>query len=249
MITWLFETKIGRYALLAGILAIAGFAIREHFIHEGKLKEIASNQQQVLKTATANTDADRTALLQSLTAAASALHYASAQIQASQAQQRAIVTQLSQLTQTKASADAGIAKLSDSELHNFITSKLAIRTAADTNAGYEPAEERALASCVTDEPLCEQSRALLQQQSDAQTTQIQAEQSANAALQKEQQSLVNYSQQLETNFVTLRNAFAQPRRSRRCLWLWRCKRDVVPVPSVDQIKNAAAGISTTTQGK
>lgn len=229
-IAWLFESVWGRRLMLAGVIAIAAFSIREHYIHQGEKKQVVSQQQTTLKDSTDQSTVERTQLLEGLKAATSALNSASLQIQASQAQQRILVDQLAAIAGQKTAADAQLKKLPDSALHSFITGKLALRASSDDSPGYRPEEERALAECVTDAPLCEASKTVLQKQSDQKDVELGADQQKEAALHQSYSLLLDYSTKLEGHYVTLYNAFAAKKRGPQCLYLWHCKRQSIPTP-------------------
>jgi hypothetical protein len=229
-IAWLFESVWGRRLMLAGLIAIAAFSIREHYIHQGEKKQVASQQQTTLKDSTDQSTVERTQLLEGLKAATSALNSASIQIQASQAQQRILVDQLAAVAGQKTAADTQLKKLPDTALHGFITDKLSLRAPSDDSAGYRPEEERAIAECVTDAPLCDQSKALLQKQNDQKDVELKAEEEKDAAVRQSYGLLLDYSTKLEGHYVTLYNAFAAKKRGPQCLYLWHCKRQSIPTP-------------------
>lgn len=229
-IAWLFESVWGRRLMLAGVIAIAAFAIREHFIHQGEQKQVVAQQQTTLKDTSGQSTAERSQLIDGLRAATSALNVANIQIQASQAQQKMFFDQLATLAGQKTAADAQLKKLPDTALHGFITEKLALRAPSDDSAGYRPEEERALAQCVTDAPLCDRSKTLLQNQSDQKDVELEAQQQKDAAIRQSYGLLLDYSTKLEGHYVTLYNAFAAKKRGPRCLFLWHCRRDTINAP-------------------
>ncbi len=229
-IAWFFESVWGRRLLLAGVIAVAAFAIREHFIHQGEQKQVVAQQQTTLKDTSQESTAERSQLLDGLKAATSALNAANIQIQASQAQQRVLIDQLASVAGQKTAADAQLKKLPDTALHGFVTEKLGLRAPSDNSAGYHPEEERSIAQCVTDAPLCEASKALLQKQNDQKDVELEAEQQKDAAMRQSYTLLRDYSTKLEGHYVTLYNAFAAKKRGPQCLFLWHCRRNTITEP-------------------
>lgn len=229
-IAWFFESVWGRRCLLLLVICIAAFAIREHYIHQGEKKQVVVEQQSTLKDTTAQTNDDRAVLLEGLKAATTALNSASASIAASQAQQQVLVGQLAQLSGQRVAADNTLKKLPDSALHGFVTTKLALRPPTDDTPGYQPVEERAIAQCVTDEPLCEAGKALLQKQNDQKDVELKAQDEKDAAVRESYSLLADFSTKLEGHYVTLYNAFAAKTRGSQCLYLWHCKRQTISAP-------------------
>ena len=138
------------------------------------------------------------------------------------------------LSQQRQTVAEGVTKLPDSELHSYIVQQLGLRPVGDRAQGYSFAEERELAKCVSDRPLCiqqvEKQRQQIAELQEGQRTQ-------GEQLKAQQQRfdvLVGYTDRVEGYYTTLWNLFPKKKRSAKCLWLFRCGKEK-PLPTPEPI--------------
>ena len=149
----------------------------------------------------------------------------SQQRQAQLAQANAL---LSQQRQTVAES---VTRVADSDLHGYIVQQLGLRPIGDRTQGYSFAEERELAKCVSDRPLCVQQ---VEKQKE-QIAELQEGQRAQGEQLKAQQQrfdvAIAYTDRLEGYYAQLYSLFPRKTRAAKCLWLFRCgKEKPLPTP-------------------
>lgn len=230
-LAWFFDSVWGRRLLMVGLIALCWFVVREHYVRAGEAKAQAAAAQQQLQQQTQEMQQERKDLVATITQAASAIQAATQAIAASQARERVIENQILTLAGQRKQADAALAKIPDSELHAHNVQQLALRPPSDSTPGYLPAEERAISSCLTNQPLCEENNGLLGKQ--VSELQIQTRQAAGKydSLLTNYGAVLGYTAKLEKHYATLYDAFAAKKRGARCLWLWHCQKQVIPAPN------------------
>src|SRR5258708_29297223 len=158
------------------VLAVAALAlgIRAYFLAEGKRAgrdEAAQSQQQELEKARQQ---DRKDMQTVVDRANGALADAEKQRQSANDALQKLAGILGDLAKHRTAGESKVSALPDSDLHGYVVGALNLRASSDKSAGYLPAEERALAGCVTQYPLC-------QKQLQASDEKIAAEQKNTAA--------------------------------------------------------------------
>lgn len=228
---WFFDSVWGRRILLVALALIVWFVIREHYVREGEAKATVQAQQEQLKQQTQAWQEERKSLLDGLAQATSAIQAASQAIAASQARERAIQGELASLAGRQKEADNSLAKVPDSELHSRIVQQLAVRPPADATPGYLPNEERAIAQCLSNEPICEDRGTLLNKQIAELELQTHSTGEKYDALLTNYQAVLGYTGKLEAHYAQLYNSFAAKKRDPKCLWLWHCQKQTIPTPN------------------
>ena len=138
------------------------------------------------------------------------------------------------LSQQRQTVQEGVTKLPDSELHSYIVQQLGLRPVGDRAQGYSFAEERELAKCVSDRPLCIQ-QVEKQRQQIAELQEGQRAQGQEIKAQQQRFDLLGaYTDRLQGYYVTLYNLYPKKKRSAKCLWLFRCGKEK-PLPTPEPI--------------
>jgi hypothetical protein len=212
-------------------LCIAILFARGCWIRQGKEQGKIEGRQAADTDAETRRAADRKETETRLNAFEAKFQVASQAAYAAQARADALLPILAELAKARQVGADQVAKLPDSDLHAYNVSKLAIRPPADPTPGYLPAEERAIAGCLTQYPLCQQER----DRQLERTTEIQ-EQVKQLGIQVESQGakyqeLAGYTTRLEGIYTDLWNSTRASRRGARCLFLWKCSRPKIPAPN------------------
>lgn len=202
-------SKTGMYAM--GGIAVVGllFGVRSHFIHQGQLE----GKQEATDTMTAQRDKekqqDHEQLVAALKMADSVITEARATFAAATQKEESAKQALRAISAQRTQAQATVNGLKDSDLHDFIVGPkgLALRPATDRTLGYNPAEERALASCVSDYPLCKDTTDKQANQIASINDKVDALQKQQNAMQAKYDALATYTNTVERDYTDLYNAF------------------------------------------
>jgi hypothetical protein len=221
--------KLGIEAALVGALVLG---IRAYFLAEGKRNgrdEAAQSQQQDLERARQQDRRDMQSVIDKTNGT---LADAEKQHRAADEALQRLAGILGDLARQRRAGESKVAAIADSDLHGYVLGALNLRAIGDKSPGYLPVEERALAGCVTQYPLCqkqvetEKEKLALEQKNTAASDQV------GTARLEAIKAKDAYIGQLEAKFAALYNLHPPKFRSPRCLWLWRCGTRKVSGPSV-----------------
>lgn len=199
-----------RAVLLAGVLGVL-FVARSHYISIGKqqghaeaaIQEQISSEQQRIQA--------RAELTKVLDDSAAQLETANRRFE--QARQLVAAQQdvILRLQGQRVQQAKEVAQIPDSNLHEYVVHNLGLRPIADLKAGYYPIEERAIADCLTQRPLCEQQQTALSKEVSGQAEQLRNVNVKLDAIQKQAQGVTAYANSVEHLYVELYNAFPRKR--------------------------------------
>lgn len=165
--------------------------------------------------------------------------YQEAQARAAAAESlgRELARAVASIQQQRTQAVHTVSALPDSGLRPYIIQTLGLRAVGDDTPGFIPSEERAIAKCVADQPLCakqvETQREQIAKLEEGQA----AQQDQIAALNQKYDALADYSTRLEATYTAIWNAWPRKRRSPKCLWIWKCgKGPKIPTPDPETLK-------------
>lgn len=165
---------------------------------------------------------DRLELDRRLADADARISEAETRFQASLAREASLIAQVRALASQRQEAIAQVGRLPDSALHGYVVSALGLRPAGDSTPGYTVSEERALAKCVADYPLCQQQNDMLAKQVNEVRGQVAELQVKTEALVSKNDALAAYTSKLEAYYVAVYNSLPRKKRGAKCLWLWQC---------------------------
>ena len=160
-------------------------------------------------------------------------------LKASQDRETVLISTMKQLSLQHQQVSQAVANTPDPELHALIVRTVGLRPKdqlVNPVPGYTYPEERAIAECVGNWPICKQDVI----QRDGQITEIKGQiadiQEKLATVKSQAGALKDYNSKLEGYYTLLYNAQLQPKRSAKCLWLWKCgKPKLLPVPAPAQL--------------
>lgn len=223
--------KWAKLGIEVALVAALALGIRAYFLAEGKRAghdEAAQSQQQEMEKARQQDRKDMQAVVDK---ANGALADAEKQHQAADEALQKLAGILGDLAKQRTVGESKVAAIADSDLHGYVVGALNLRATGDKSSGYLPVEERALAGCVTQYPLC-------QKQLQAEEEKIFAEQKNTAASDQVSAARLDaikakdaYLAQLEAKFAELYNLHPPKYRAARCLWLWKCGARKVSAPN------------------
>ncbi len=233
---------VRRAAMVVGVLLLL-LMVRQHYVDLGEHK---GEQKQQATTADENEQSragerrDVLAELTELRGQIAALD-ARGQALAGVALKSAATAQAAAMQQT--AAIEGVAAVPAADLHAHNVQALAqAGIAAAKGAGYSDEEERAIAGCLAERPLCEQKAAALGDANAALKEQAEDAGKARDLEQQEYQSLAQYTGDLEKDYAQLYNAVPRGRNwavSVLTLGL-KGKAKKLGVPSVGELKGIKA---------
>lgn len=200
-----------RRALVVVGIAGALYVARWHYISVGKQQGHAEAAVQEQTTSEQQRIQARTELTKVLDASAAELEAANRRFE--QAKQLAAVQNdlIIRLQGQRVQQAKAVAQLPDSDLHPYIIHNLGLRPVQDTAAGYYPVEERAVADCLTQRPLCEQQQLALSKEVSAQAVQLSGLTDKIDALTKQSKGVTDYANSVEHLYVELYNDFPRKR--------------------------------------
>jgi hypothetical protein len=224
----LLASKWGKYALelIIVVSLVAGFAL--YFEHKGRTQQKETDDQHQAAEIEKSRKEAADAKDQVVKLSTDRANAAEARSQQAKQQFTALVGQFNGLlAQSKAGRDQ-VSKLSDSELHGDIVSKLGIRKPGDATPGYLPQEERTLDDTLTQYPIVQQENVTLQGQVTAKSNEAQANLDLANAKQQTIDAQNAYTTLLEKDYQTIFNQHPPRYRSAACLFIWkRGKKEVV----------------------
>ncbi len=214
--------KWARLGIEVAIIAALALGIRAYFLAEGRRAgrdEAAQSQQQELEKARQQDRKDMQAVVDK---ANGVLADAEKQHQAADDALQKLAGILGDLAKQRTAGEGKVSALPDSDLHGYVVGALNLRAASDKSPGYLPVEERALAECVTQYPLCQKQVQAEEEKIAAEQKNTDASNQTAAARLDAMQAKDTYIDQLESKFAELYNLHPPKYRSARCLWLWKC---------------------------
>jgi len=209
------------YGLAAGAVLFAGLALRSHYIslgeQRGKDAQAQAGQQEI-ETQRKLAQAEANAKI------------ADANARAEEANARAagFALKAQQLTGQLLASRRAVDALPAPAVRPHIVAALGLRIPGDASPDYTPAEEREIARRVDAAPLLEQRIAALDGQVNGLSDQVKALSAGIAAREA-------YTERLEGWYVQLYNLHPPRKRAPKCLWLWRCKTERLPVPAPSEL--------------
>jgi hypothetical protein len=232
---------IGRWVLVSvGVMGLL-LGARFYFVHEG-IEE--GKRQAAVTTAqddAARTKVERDQLLATLSENTKVISAATQRYEAAAARERQVISLIQGIQTQRDVGRAQVQQMTDSNLHPYITEKLGVRPGNDLAGGYYPAEERKIAECVTDYPLCKKQNDEYVKQTDELREQTSALNDRMDGLTKQVAALQGYSATLEGHYALLYNQLGVKKRGPQCLWIWKCAPSKITAPSPAELKVAIVG--------
>ncbi len=222
--------RIGAGVLAAGLLFGYGVHQRRKGRGEGKQQADATWSDTLEKIRAG----DRAELDRRLADADQRIAEADGRFQASLAREASMVAQLRLLSAQRQTVSMEVDRLADSALHGNIIRQLNLRPPKDLELpGYTPTEERAIAHCVGEYPICVKENENLKGQIAEVKGQVEDVKAKVDGLTAKNEALISYTRRLEGYYTALYNSLPRKKRSGKCLWLWQCghpKPLAVPAP-------------------
>jgi chromosome segregation ATPase len=217
---WLAATRWAQYVLLGVLVSVALLGIRQHYINVGKEQGMADQQQVQANTGAQDVAAKRDDHVEVLAEQRKIIEQQNQVIEQAKANIQSLNAMLVSLATQRQQASQQVAGLTESQVMQIVER-------------YTP---RQLADCVTQLPLCEK-------QKEALTKQVTEEHSATEgfkvqfeARSREYDSLADLQAETEKAYVRLYNDTARPKRSPKCLWLWKCTKPHLEVPDPKELR-------------
>lgn len=227
-----------RYGLAAVAVLAALAIVRQHYIDVGKTAGQLEEKQRTQGAIEDTRKTERADAVAKISAKEAEAQAAGARADAAEQ----VAQQFADLNRTLISQRSAVAgkvnATPDTELHAGVTAALGLRPANDATAGYYPAEERSLYSCVLDRPLCAKQSEALGKEVAQHTAAIDELRHQVAAQGAQYDALSTYTVALEGHYRDAVNLFPKMKRGAHCLWLARCERTVLPVPNPDDLRRA-----------
>jgi DNA-directed RNA polymerase subunit L len=195
-----------RRAALAIAVLIALLAVRQHYINLGKTQGRASEVQHSIQGTEQVRAADFTAVTTVLT-------QLQVKIEASDRRQEALQAAILNLATQRQQAKEQVAGMTEAQVEAIV-------------AKHSPRE---LADCVTQLPLCEQ-------ETQKQGEKIKEMDGKIVDLDSQVTTLAGYTDRLHGYYSEVWNAASQPKRSVKCVWLWKCVRPTISQPNPADLK-------------
>lgn len=230
------KSKYTWYALAALAVVLGFFVLRAHYVDEGKKSGVEEQKQTESATFESMRKSQQDQLDSIVKSAEARIADATARANAASAQvsqQNALVMALAA---QRATATQTVERVADSDLHAYNIQTLALRDPHDSTTCYNPTEERAIASAVTQYPLCQRSVTESSKEIDALRSQVAAVNDKVSALGVELTAEKSYTSQLFNYYVTLYNDQAPSYRAAKCLGLWKCGKRTIPTPKPETLK-------------
>lgn len=215
----------------AGVLVlVALFAWGQMKKREGKEEGKQEQQQESATELHALREQDRLQTEKQVEQLQAMIESYKAAYERSTAREGALAAAVSTLASQRQSVVESVNRMPDSAIHGYIVQQLNLRPQGDTTAGYLPAEERELARCVADRPLCqEQVKKQEAQIAELREGQRAQQQQIDAQGQKYSVLEAGYNR-LQGYYTTLANLYPRKKRSGKCIWLWKCGEQKLPTP-------------------
>lgn len=210
ILAWL-TTVWGKRLLLAGGILAVLLGARWYFLQQGEARGRAAAAQEAQVKIDAERVQNRQELEKALDQSAQSLEDARQRFQMAQDALKRFSDVILQLSAKRATEAQQIAKIPDSSLHEHNVSVLGLRAPNDTTQGYLFSEERAIASCLSDHPLCQEQNKSLDSSLRAATDSAKALADQNATLRTRDTALISYANKVEHSYIDLYNSIPRKR--------------------------------------
>lgn len=218
ILAFILKNRWAQYAVMVLALLAAWYFVRRHYIEEGKKQ----GQQEQAQQNNADVQDQHKAGQEATSKQLEVIQQQITVILSQQAQQQQLImtlaTQRQQATQQVASA-------TPAQVESIINAALGRQQGAQDT----PEDRRKFADCLTQLPLCEK-------QVLADTELISSTQKLAETRKNQYETLSNYTVSLEGWYAQIWNNAAEPKRSPKCLYLWKCSRAHLKAPDPGTFK-------------
>jgi hypothetical protein len=214
-----------RIALAVGIVALA-LGIRWYFLSEGQRQGRLDALQESSNSSQVQRDADRKNTETVLSRYDSLLAQYDEKLKAAETRVARAEVALVTVKAQQQQAASDVAGVSDSSIHKFVKSQLG----ATDSGPFTLPEERSLATCMSQYPLCQKEADAQRDRADASEEQIHAIDGKVDTLSAKFDALAGYTVRLEGAYTALWNQASQSKRAWKCLKLWKCDRPQITAP-------------------
>jgi TolA-binding protein len=208
-----------RRACIVVLVLVALFAVRQHYINLGKTQGTQNQAQQSANQGAADVKSDHVSTVNQITQLNQQINLLQKQVDTTQTLILAIVQQRQQATQA-------VAVMTKDQVDARIDWALGRSPGASE---YTLDDKRRIAECFTQLPLCNKENVQYQ-------TEIGALEEKQVTSEKKYDTLTTYTVNLERNYTELWNEKALPKRSPKCLYLWKCSRPKISQPNPADLK-------------
>src|SRR5947209_9654668 len=205
-VVWLGNVWVRR-ALACVAVAAMLWAVREHYVRMGERHGVEKEVARSADDGEKERAEERQAVLKEIGAMRDEIAVIDARgvAVAKAVAQSAATAQMLSGAQQQAARE--VAAIPESELHG--SNRRALGESGE--AAYSGDDERKIAACLVDRPLCEKRSVALGQQVDGLQEQLAGEQKARGLEQQQYQQLAGYAGELEKGYVALYNAIPRKR--------------------------------------
>lgn len=140
----------------------------------------------------------------------------------------------SSIAQERSQAHQAIVSTPDYDLDRLIKQKLGRKEGFESPLSY--GEQREIAACLVDKPLCEQENQKLKGQIESQNGEIVTAKESIATGKEQFETLKGYNSRLEGYYVQMYNAYPHKYRHWKCAGIWKCGNRKLPTPKLEEMK-------------
>lgn len=198
--------KIGLGILVVVLL----LGIRAKFIADGKRQGREDAGRELIEANETERQKEREVMLAKVAEADKAREEAQARYEAALTRESEMAATVRDLARRRQDVAQSVSRVPDAGLHTVIVDSLALRSKSDSTPGYFPIEERELARCLIDRPLCQKQNDALSGQIQELQVQVKALQDSQRATDAKASASIEWGGQMEKHYTDLYNAF--PRR-------------------------------------
>ena len=239
MWTWILS-PIGRKVGLGIAVVLVLFAAVKWYESKIRADEQLKQADKFTEQLEKIREADRAKTDEILQAAQAKQEAAERRVQESLNRESILVRSIASIQQQRSTATTSVDRVRDSDLHTFNVQGIGLRQPADNSPCYTVAEERAIASAITQYPLCQKQVEVTNNQVQEIREQVAALTDKAAAIETKLDAVTGYATRLEGAYTILYNAFPRKRRSVKCLWMFSCGRaKPIPTPTPLDLKGSA----------
>jgi chromosome segregation ATPase len=217
---WLAATRWAQYVLLGVLVSVALLGVRQHYINVGKAEGKADQQQVQANTGAQDVAEKRDEHVEFMAEQRKVIEQQNKVIEQAQANIQNLNAMLLSLAAQRQQASQQVAGLTESQVMQIVER-------------YTP---RQLADCVTQLPLCEKQKETLTDQVREEQSKSEGFKASFDARSREYESLADYTGELEKTYTRLYNDTGRPKRSPKCLWLWKCTKRHLEVPDPKELR-------------
>lgn len=210
ILAWLTSVWGKRVILAAAVLGLL-LGARWYYIQEGVKRGREAAATDARAQIEQNRVADRKEVENIYVQSAKQLEDARARFQMAQDALKRFSDVILQLSAKRAAEATYIAKIPDSSLHEHNIQVLGLRAPNDSTPGYLFPEERAIATCLSDHPLCEEQNKTLAAQVRSATDSTKALADQISTLKERDTALIGYANKVEHSYVDLYNSIPRKR--------------------------------------